>query len=169
MSCQIPLFSRVIYSVGNEFLKVYCLLRYPAANNVYNLGQSHCIILHETFGGATPTKTPGGILKYGYSIYSFQVNYYAHKIATCVKQNNIIIFLCDLMLHTLINKILNVNIIWSDTQLYYFWFTANMIQATSAWEYVASAKFLRNKSTPYHALNNYLLKACILYGINRKE
>ena len=79
------------------------------------------------------------------------------------------VFLCDLMLHTLINKILNVNIIWSDTQLYYFGFTANMLQATSAWEYVASTKFLRNKSTPYHALNNYLLKACILYGINRKE
>ena len=34
---------------------------------------SHCIILHETFGGATRTKTSGGILKYGYSIYSFQV------------------------------------------------------------------------------------------------
>ncbi len=49
-------------------------------------------------------------------------------------------------------------ILWSDTQLYYFGFTANMIQATSAWEYVANAKFLLNKSTPYyHALTNYLM------------
>ena len=32
-----------------------------------------------------------------------------------------------------------------------------MIQATSAWEYVANTKFLLNKSTPYHALNNYLM------------
>ena len=39
----------------------------------------------------------------------------------------------------------------------YFGFTANMIQATSAWEYVANTKFLLHKSTPYHALNNYLM------------
>ena len=45
-----------------------------------------------------------------------------------VKQNNSIIFLYDLMLHTLINKILHVNIMWSDTQLYYFGFTANTIR-----------------------------------------
>ena len=46
--------------------------------------------------------------------------YYAHKIVTCVKQNNIIIFFCDLMLHTLINKILNVNSMeWHPTLL--FW------------------------------------------------
>ena len=32
-----------------------------------------------------------------------------------------------------------------------------MIQTTSAWEYVANTKFLLNKSTPYHALNNYLI------------
>ena len=50
-----------------------------------------------------------------------------------------------------------MRILWSDTQLYYFWFTANMIQATSAWEYVANTKFLLNKPTPYHALNNYLM------------
>ena len=60
----------------------------------------------------------------------------------------------------------------SDTQLYYFGFTANTIRATSAWEYVANTKFLLNKSTPYHDLKKYLMlliKACILYGINRKE
>ena len=32
-----------------------------------------------------------------------------------------------------------------------------MIQATSAWEYVANTKFLLNKPTPYYALNNYLI------------
>ena len=30
-----------------------------------------------------------------------------------------------------------------------------MIQATSAWVYVANTKFLLNKPTPYHALNNW--------------
>ena len=57
-------------------------------------------------------------------------------------------------------------LIWSDTQLYYFFFTANMIQATSPWAYVANTKFLLNKSTPYHALNNYLMllmKGLIVY------
>ena len=48
-------------------------------------------------------------------------------------------------------------ILWSDTQLYYFGFTANTIRATSAWEYVANTQFLLNKSTPYHALKNYLM------------
>ena len=43
---------------------------------------SYCIILHKTVGGTTH----------------------------CVKQNNIIIFLYGLMLHTLINKILHVTI-----------------------------------------------------------
>ena len=48
-------------------------------------------------------------------------------------------------------------ILWSDTQLYYFWFSPNMIQATSAWEYVSNTKLLLNKPTPYHNLNNYLM------------
>ena len=38
------------------------------------------------------------------------LDYYAHRIVTCVKQNKVIICLYDLMLNTLINKILNVNI-----------------------------------------------------------
>ena len=86
---------------------LYCLLRNPAANNVYNLGQLP-IASYSTKPWGVPhlLKTPGGILKYGYSIYSF----HAHRIVTCVKQNNVIIFLYDLVLHNLINKILNVNI-----------------------------------------------------------
>ena len=74
-----------------------------------------------------------------------------------VKQNNSIIFVYDLMLHTLINKILHVNIMWSDTQPYYFGFTANTIRATSALEYVANTQLLFNKSTPHYALKNYLM------------
>ena len=53
-------------------------------------------------------------------LYLLISRYYAHKIVTCVKQNNIIIFLYDLMLHTLKNKILHVNIMeWHPTLL--FW------------------------------------------------
>ena len=62
MSCLIPLFSRVIYSVGNELLIVSLASSRPT---------SHCIILHETLGGGGVPhllKMPGVILKYGYSI-----------------------------------------------------------------------------------------------------
>ena len=82
MSCRIPLFSRVIYSVGNELLILLL-----AAFVIYAWWDSEvwlfCLLVSR---------------------------YYAHTILTCVKQNNILICLCDLMLHTLINKILNVNI-----------------------------------------------------------
>ena len=73
---------------------------------------SHCIILHETLGGggATPTKNAWCDSEV-WLFYLIISRYYAYRIVTCVKQNNVIICLYDLMLHTLINKILNVNII----------------------------------------------------------
>ena len=66
-------------------------------------------------------KKPGGILKYDYTIYSFHVTLPTKSSPVL---NRIIIFfiilLYDLMLHTLINKILHVNIMeWHPTWL--FW------------------------------------------------
>ena len=60
-------------------------------------------------GGATPTKNAWWDSEV-WLFYLLISRYYAHRIVTCVKQNNVIICLYDLMPHTLINKILNVNI-----------------------------------------------------------
>ena len=82
---------------------------------------SDCIILHETCGGATPTKKTWWDSEV-WLYYLLISRYFAHKIVTCVKQNNhfFIILLYDLMLHSLINKILHVNIMeWHPTWL--FW------------------------------------------------
>ena len=70
---------------------------------------SHCIILPETLGVATPTKNAWWDSEV-WLFYLLISRCYAHRIVICVKQNNVIIFLYDLMLHTLINKILNLNI-----------------------------------------------------------
>ena len=76
----------------------------------YSVGKSGVLGITEYRQG----RPLSGILRYGYSIWDSEVwlfyRLYAHKIVTCVKQNNIIIFLYDLMLHILINKILHVNI-----------------------------------------------------------
>ena len=60
------------------------------------------------------------------------------------------------MLHTLINKILNVNIMeWHPTIL--FWVYREYDSSYVGMGVLANTKFLLNKSTPYHALNNYLM------------
>ena len=60
------------------------------------------------------------------------------------------------MLHTLINKILNLNIMeWHPTIL--FWVYREYDSSYVGIGVLANTKFLLNKSTPYHALNNYLM------------
>ena len=75
------------------------------------------------------------------------------------KENNIIIFLYDLMLHTLINKILHANIMTPN-------FTIWVYREYDS-KYVGMGgvrrkySILTHKSTPYHALKNDLM----LYNI----
>ena len=104
MSCLSPLFSRVIYSVGNELL-IVSLASYSSSQQCLQSRPTS----HETLEGATPTKNAWRDSEV-WLFYLLISRYYAHRIVTCVKQNNVIICLYDLMLHTLINKIVNVNI-----------------------------------------------------------